>query len=64
MRALPVRKLRTEAKRGCYAICLTATGVLAFDYRGNAVVSTPGQVGVLHPDEVHDGYAGTQEGFG
>jgi AraC-like DNA-binding protein len=47
-----------------YAICLTTTGVLAFDYRGNKEISTPGQVVVLHPDEVHDGYAGTQEGFG
>lgn len=47
-----------------YAICLTTTGVLAFDYRGTKEISTPGQVVVLHPDEVHDGYAGTQEGFG
>ena len=47
-----------------YAICLTTTGVLAFDYRGTSEISTPGQVVVLHPDEVHDGYAGTQEGFG
>src|SRR5215467_7441606 len=47
-----------------YAICLTTTGVLAFDYRGNSEISTPGQVVVLHPDEVHDGHAGTQEGFG
>jgi len=47
-----------------YAICLTTTGVLAFDYRGNKEISTPGQVVVLHPDEVHDGYAGTEEGFG
>jgi AraC-like DNA-binding protein len=47
-----------------YAICLTTTGVLAFDYRGNSEISTPGQVVVLHPDEVHDGYAATAEGFG
>jgi AraC-like DNA-binding protein len=47
-----------------YAICLTTTGVLGFDYRGTSEISTPGQVVVLHPDEVHDGYAGTQEGFG
>jgi AraC-like DNA-binding protein len=47
-----------------YAICLTTTGVLAFDYRGTSEISTPGQVVVLHPDEVHDGHAGTQEGFG
>jgi len=47
-----------------YAICLTTTGVLAFDYRGNSEISTPGQVVVLHPDEVHDGHAGTEQGFG
>ena len=47
-----------------YAICLTTTGVLGFDYRGNSEISRPGQVVVLHPDEVHDGYAGAQEGFG
>jgi AraC-like DNA-binding protein len=47
-----------------YAICLTTTGVLAFDYRGSSEISTPGQVVVLHPDEVHDGYAGAAAGFG
>ncbi len=47
-----------------YAICLTTTGVLALDYRGNSEISTPGQVVVLHPDELHDGYARTEEGFG
>ena len=47
-----------------YAICLTTAGVQAFDYRGTSEISTPGQVVVLHPDEVHDGYAATQEGFG
>ncbi len=47
-----------------YAICLTTRGVLAFDYRGAGEVSLPGQVVVLHPDEVHDGHAGTGAGFG
>ena len=47
-----------------YAIGLTDVGVQAFDYRGAARVSTPGQVVVLHPDETHDGRAGTPEGFG
>ena len=47
-----------------YAICLPTTGVLGFDYRGTSEISLPGQVVVLHPDEVHDGYAGAQEGFG
>jgi AraC-like DNA-binding protein len=47
-----------------YAICLTTTGVQTFDYRGAAERSTPGQVVVLHPDELHDGRAGSEAGFG
>ena len=47
-----------------YAIGLTVSGVQAFDYRGAAEISTPGKVVVLHPDEMHDGHAGTAEGFG
>lgn len=47
-----------------YAICLTTRGVLAFDYRGSGEISRPGQVVVLHPDEIHDGRAGTDAGFG
>ncbi len=47
-----------------YAICLTTHGVQAFDYRGSVEISRPGQVVVLHPDEIHDGYAGTPAGFG
>jgi AraC-like DNA-binding protein len=41
-----------------------STGSLAFHYRGTSEISTPNQVVVVHPDEVHDGYAGTQVGFG
>jgi AraC-like DNA-binding protein len=47
-----------------YGVCLTTAGVQAFDYRGAAEISTPGQVVVLHPDELHDGRAATDEGFG
>ena len=47
-----------------YAIGLTDVGVQAFDYRGVAEASTPGKVVVLHPDETHDGRAGTPDGFG
>src|SRR5882724_8180394 len=42
-----------------YATGLTDVGVQAFDYRGVTEVSTPGKVVVLHPDETHDGRAGT-----
>lgn len=47
-----------------YAIGLTDRGVQVFDYRGAERVSLPGQVVVLHPDERHDGRAGTRDGFG
>jgi AraC-like DNA-binding protein len=47
-----------------YAIGVTDAGVQVFDYRGTAHASTPGRVVVLYPDEVHDGRAGTDEGFG
>jgi AraC-like DNA-binding protein len=47
-----------------YAIGVTDFGVQVFDYRGSVRASTPGQVVVLYPDEVHDGRAGTNEGFG
>jgi AraC-like DNA-binding protein len=47
-----------------YAIGFTLRGVQAFRYRGTAAHSLPGQVFVLHPDELHDGHAGTGAGFG
>ncbi len=43
-----------------YAIGLTLQGVQRFWYRGAERVSLPGQVLVLHPDEVHDGGAGDE----
>jgi len=47
-----------------YGIAVTDLGVQTFDYRGNLERSLPGQVTVLHPDELHDGRAGTDGGFG
>jgi AraC-like DNA-binding protein len=47
-----------------YAIALTNRGVQAFDYRGAGYISLPGDVVVLHPDELHDGNAGSEAGFG
>jgi AraC-like DNA-binding protein len=44
-----------------YAV--TLHGVQSFRYRGAAQHSVPGQVFVLHPDETHDGHAGTGAGF-
>jgi AraC-like DNA-binding protein len=60
LQALAYRRHRHDT----YAIGLTESGVQAFAYRGAAHVSTPGRVVVLHPDEAHDGHAGTAAGFG
>jgi AraC-like ligand binding domain len=47
-----------------YAIGITTAGVQRFWYRGTRRTCLPGQLHVLHPDEIHDGGAGTDEGFG
>jgi AraC-like DNA-binding protein len=47
-----------------YAIGITTAGVQTFRYRGTRRVSLPGQLQILHPDETHDGAAGTDDGFG
>lgn len=46
-----------------YAIGITLAGVQSFRYRGEQRRCLPGEAHVLHPDEVHDGTAGTDEGF-
>lgn len=46
-----------------YAIGVTLSGVQSFRYRGEVRHSLPGQILVLHPDEVHDGYAGDDGAF-
>lgn len=46
-----------------YAIGLTLNGVQTFRYRGASHASLPGQIIVIHPDELHDGGAGTQIGL-
>lgn len=46
-----------------YAIGVTLSGVQSFHYRGRREFSQPGQIIVLHPDEVHDGAAGTDAGL-
>jgi AraC-like DNA-binding protein len=46
-----------------YAICITLHGVQRFDYRGQTRNSHFGQMVILHPDELHDGRAGTEDGF-
>src|SRR5260370_7935352 len=46
------------------AIGITTAGVQTFHYRGLRRICLPGQLHVLHPDEAHDGAAGTDGGFG
>lgn len=46
-----------------YAIGITLSGVQRFRFRGTTWNGLPGQCHVLHPDELHDGRAGTDEGF-
>ena len=46
-----------------YTVALTTSGVQAFNYRGAMRHSLPGQVLVLHPDEMHDGQCCDEAGF-
>jgi AraC-like DNA-binding protein len=46
-----------------YAIGVTLAGVQSFRYRGEQRHCLPGQCHILHPDEIHDGTAGTPQGF-
>jgi AraC-like DNA-binding protein len=46
-----------------YAIGVTLHGVQTFWYRGQRRYSLPGNIIVLHPDEIHDGGAGTDDGL-
>ncbi|MCD2174439.1 AraC family transcriptional regulator [Rhizobium sp. C4] len=46
-----------------YSLGITLSGVQKFTYRGARRASMPGQIIVLHPDEVHDGAAGTEDGL-
>ncbi|MEA9391214.1 AraC family transcriptional regulator [Acerihabitans sp. TG2] len=46
-----------------YAIGQTFAGVQSFRYRGARRDNLPGSVMVLHPDELHDGHAGSEQGF-
>lgn len=46
-----------------YAVGLTIAGAQSFHYRGALRTSRQGQVMVIHPDEVHDGHAGVDQGF-
>jgi AraC-like DNA-binding protein len=46
-----------------YAIGITLRGVQTFGYRGERRFSLPGNCIILHPDELHDGGAGDEDGL-
>ncbi|MEJ8574600.1 AraC family transcriptional regulator [Microbaculum marinum] len=46
-----------------YAVGYTVSGVQCFDYRGARADSVAGNAMVVHPDEVHNGRAGVEQGF-
>ena len=46
-----------------YGIGITLSGVQTFRYRGVLRRCLPGQCHILHPDELHDGAAGSDAGF-
>ncbi|MCK9796582.1 AraC family transcriptional regulator [Pseudomonas chlororaphis] len=46
-----------------YAVGRTLAGVHNFNYRKSMRHNLPGGTIVLHPDELHDGEAGTEDGF-
>jgi AraC-like DNA-binding protein len=46
-----------------YAIGVTLSGIQSFHFRGDRWHCLPGQCHILHPDETHDGGAGSDEGF-
>ena len=53
----------TPHRHDTYAIGLTLEGVQSFAYRGARRFSLPGNIIVLHPDELHDGAAATEAGL-
>jgi AraC-like DNA-binding protein len=46
-----------------YSIGRTLAGVQSFHYKGSLCHGVPGNTLALHPDELHDGMAGTESGF-
>ena len=53
----------TSHRHDTYAFCITVSGVQSFAYRGEVRHSLVAGVVVLHPDELHDGRAGTEAPF-
>lgn len=53
----------TPHRHDTYALGVTLYGVQTFRYRGALRYSTPGKAIIIHPDELHDGGAGTDDGL-
>jgi AraC-like DNA-binding protein len=64
LRARLQREAYATHRHDTYTVALTECGVQEFDYRGAVHRSVAGQVVLLHPDEPHNGRAGTAAGFG
>ena len=64
LRARLQREAYSTHRHDTYTVALTECGVQEFDYRGGVHRSQAGQVVLLHPDEPHNGRAGTPQGFG
>ena len=64
LRARLQREAYATHRHDTYTVALTESGVQEFDYRGCVQRSLAGQVVLLHPDEPHNGRAGTDAGFG
>lgn len=64
LRARLQRQAYATHRHDTYTVALTECGVQEFGYRGAVHRSLAGQVVLLHPDEPHDGRAGSDAGFG
>jgi len=53
----------TPHRHDTYALGITLQGIQTFNYRGEFRASNPGNIIILHPDELHDGGAGTDDGL-
>ena len=62
--ALFRRHAFTPHRHDDYVIGITSHGVQKFSYRGQGRCVLAGQAFIIHPDERHDGRAGTVSGYG
>jgi hypothetical protein len=46
-----------------FAVGVIERGVLAFDYRGESLIASPGRINLANPDEAHTGHAAAETGW-